>query len=103
LYPEPFWGQKNASNPAKTLFLENACLRDEKTLLIWRRPFYFRERLFLGQKDTPNQAKSFFLENACFWDKKTLQFQRRTLFSVSDFGALGLAPPCPKIVPAPLL
>jgi len=88
LYPGPFLGQKkNASNPAKTFF-----------------SFLFRERLFLGQKDIPNPAKTlFFLENACFWDKKTHQFQRRTLFRVSDFGALGLAPsPRPKIVPAPL-
>jgi len=72
LYPGPFLEQKNASNPAKTLFI-----------------------LF------------FFIENAWFWVKKTLQIRRRvkkTLqFRVPDFSALGLAPPCPKIVPAPLI
>jgi len=48
LYPGPFLGQKNASNPAVFFF------------------YFVRERLILGQKDTPNPAKTFFLKNACF-------------------------------------
>jgi len=60
----------------------------------------------LGQKDTPNPVKTFFFrERRLFLGQKAIQFQRRTVFRVAGFGAFGLTPypPCPKIVPAPLL
>jgi len=45
--------------------------------------FFYRERWFLGQKQSNFGEEPYF----------ALQ---------TDFGAFGLAPPCPKIVPAPL-
>jgi len=52
----------------------------------------------LGQKDTPNTVKTFFFyfyffRERWFLGQKAIQFQRRTVFR-----AIGLAPPCPKIV-----
>jgi len=81
LYPEPFLGQENASNPAKTLFLENTYFRDKKTLQFRRRPFFIWRTLFWSQ-ETSNSSED-------------LHFAFPIL-------ALSVLPPCPKIVSAPL-
>jgi len=81
-YPGQFLGQKYAPNPAKTFFfLENSCF--------W-------------QKDTPNPAKTFFLENACFGLKNT-PISAKNFISRSRLWRSRCCPPCPKIVPAPLV
>jgi len=72
---------KNAPYPAKTFFLENACFWDKKTLLIRRRPFFWRTLLF-GTKKRSNSSED--------------------LYFVFPTWSSRSCPPCPKIVPAPL-
>jgi len=62
--------------------------------------FFFVERLILGQKDTLIQAKTFFLR--LFLGQKHSNFSEELYFAFQTL-ALSVLPPCPKIVPAPLL